>query len=286
MIQSDFHMHSSFSSDSDTPMETMIQAAIHKGLTSICFTDHMDFDYPVLDPQHPMDFLFDPQDYVKTIAALKEQYQDKIQILTGIELGLKPGIEANVQKLVKNYDFDFIIGSSHLLYNDDPYYVRFWNKLRQQTNAATESEMDSFIVRKAIRDYFTGILSNIDTFPEFQVYGHLDYIVRYAPGKDAYYHVGDYQDILESILKKLILSGRGIEINTSGLKSGLQYANPHLDILKLYHSLGGEIITIGADAHTPEYIGYRFNRAKELLTQAGFHYYTTFCKKEPRFHLL
>ena len=46
MITADCHMHSAFSADSEAPMETMILSAIDKGLDTICFTEHMDYDYP------------------------------------------------------------------------------------------------------------------------------------------------------------------------------------------------------------------------------------------------
>ena len=42
----DFHIHSSFSGDSDAPMEQMIQEGLKKGLRTMCFTEHMDMDYP------------------------------------------------------------------------------------------------------------------------------------------------------------------------------------------------------------------------------------------------
>ena len=42
----DTHMHSQFSGDSEAPQEEMISSAIEKGLAGICFTDHLDIDYP------------------------------------------------------------------------------------------------------------------------------------------------------------------------------------------------------------------------------------------------
>lgn len=53
----DCHMHSSFSADSETPMEDMIQAAVDKGLTGICFTEHLDPDYP--ETPENLDFSLD-----------------------------------------------------------------------------------------------------------------------------------------------------------------------------------------------------------------------------------
>lgn len=80
---------------------------------------------------------------------------------------------------------------------------------------------------------------------------HLDYVVRYAPKKDADYQPADYTDLLDMILKKLIENGKGIEINTAGLRYGLKEANPCCFILKRYRELGGEILTTGSDAHKP-----------------------------------
>ena len=293
MILCDFHMHSEFSSDSDTPMEDMIHQAIQLGLKRICFTDHMDFDYPKinLDPNSDseetyLDFLFDVDTYVKKLNELKATYAGQIEILTGIELGLQKQIQPKVKKLMEQYEFDFAIGSSHLLYGADPYLASFWQKLRERYGNIDAKDLDKFIVKKAIRDYFEEILQNVTLFPWFQVYGHLDYIVRYAPGKDKYYDVEESMDVIEAILKQLISQNRGIEINTSGLKNGLKTANPHTEILKRYRELGGEIITIGSDAHKPDYIAYEFNRAKEFLLESNFKYYTTFKRKQPQFHLI
>ncbi|MCR5654367.1 MAG: PHP domain-containing protein, partial [Lachnospiraceae bacterium] len=89
MITSDFHMHSSFSTDSDTPMEEMVKAAIDKGLTSICFTEHNDFDFPS-DPSLPPDpFLLNVDSYLYELLRVKERYADKIGIFFGIEIGLQ-----------------------------------------------------------------------------------------------------------------------------------------------------------------------------------------------------
>jgi len=50
--------------------------------------------------------------------------------------------------------------------------------------------------------------------------------------------------------------------------------------------LGGEIITIGSDAHKPENICGYFNRAEEVLKECGFKYYTIFEKRVPEFKKL
>ena len=79
------------------------------------------------------------------------------------------------------------------------------------------------------------------------------------------------------------MQGKGIELNTAGFKYGLGFAHPHISILKRYKELGGEVITVGSDAHQPENIAYDFDRAKEVLKDSGFKYYTEFKGRKPIF---
>ena len=110
-----------------------------------------------------------------------------------------------------------------------------------------------------------------------------NYIVRYAPGKNRDFCFKDYSDIIEDILKTIINNGKGIEINSAGYRQGLNAPNPCADILKLYRTLGGEIITTGSDAHKPEDIASDFDRAEALLLACGFKYYTIFKDRKPEF---
>lgn len=58
------------------------------------------------------------------------------------------------------------------------------------------------------------------------------------------------------------------------------------DILKMYKELGGEITTIGSDAHLPEHIGYKFEDIPKILKSIGFNYYTVFENQNPKFYSL
>ena len=95
-----------------------------------------------------------------------------------------------------------------------------------------------------------------------------------------------FADEIDEILKKVIEMGKGIELNTGGFKYGLGFSNPHPDIIKRYRELGGEIITVGADAHKPEHIAYDFDKAEEILRECGFRYYTVFEGRKPIFRRL
>ena len=181
---------------------------------------------------------------------------------------MQPHLAAKHQKLISRYDFDFVIGSSHVIHGKDPYYSRFFEGKTEQ---------------QAYQEYFESILENLAVFDNFDVYGHIDYVVRYGPNRNLEYSYQKYADVIDAILEKLIDMGKGIEINTGGFKYGLGHPNPTEDIIKRYHELGGEIITIGADAHKPEHVAFDFAKVPDILKAAGFQYFTVFEKRKPAF---
>ena len=136
---------------------------------------------------------------------------------------------------------------------------------------------------EAHQEYFESILECVKETPYFDVYGHLDYVVRYGPTKNQNYSYQKHADIIDRILRTIVESGKGIELNTSGFRSGLGQPNPCVDILKRYKELGGEIITVGSDAHKPEHVGADFDKACTILKDCGFQYYTIFEKRAPEF---
>lgn len=260
----DTHMHSQFSGDSKSPQEDMIAAAMEKDLSGICFTDHLDMDYP----GEPELFLLDLPNYSASVHALQEQYANRLPVRFGIELGLQPHLAAVHEDILAQYPFDFVIGSSHVVHGLDPYYPSYWEN---------RSEEDGYL------EYFSSITENIRAFDGFDVYGHIDYVVRYGPSRNEHYSYKQYADIIDEILKLLIEKGKGIEINTGGFKYGLGHPNPTEDIIARYRDLGGEIITVGADAHKPEHVAFDFEKVSGILKEAGFSYYTVFKNRKPEF---
>lgn len=270
-ITADCHLHSSFSGDSHAPMEEMILQGISKGLDVMCFTEHNDFDYPEY-PDLPKDtFLLNVDSYLYDLARLKEKYAGGMRLLFGVELGLQPLCAPQNALFAQSRDFDFIIGSSHVCHGKDPWYPGFFQNRREED---------------ALREYFESVLENLRCFSDFDVYGHLDYIVRYSPHKDRNYSYEKYSDVIDEILALLLEKGKGLEVNTGGIQSGLRDLHPCKNILKRYRELGGEIITVGSDSHNADNIGSGFRRAEQVLRECGFRYYCIFKKRRPKFHRL
>lgn len=271
MITADCHLHSSFSGDSDTPMEDMVLQGIAQGLDTMCFTEHNDFEYPDAEDLDGKIFLLNTDSYLYELANLKEKYMGKIRLLFGVELGLQPEAMRQNAAYAKSYEFDFIIGSSHLCHGKDVYYPDFFRGRSTQ---------------EALLEYFESILENVRKFSNFDVYGHLDYAVRYAPGKDEGYSYSVYRDIFDEILKILLDKGIGLEMNTGGIKDGMHDFHPCADVLKRYRELGGEIITIGSDSHNADNIAAHFQHAADVLKECGFRYYCVFEKRIPEYFRL
>lgn len=294
MIYYDSHVHTAFSTDSDTPMEQMVKQAIRTGLRGITFTDHMDYNFPL---EYSKDstpdcspFTFDLEQYLTQLHQLEQTYGSEVQLYRGVEIGLKPdAVEKNIE-LSRDKRLDYIIGSIHLVDDMDPYFPQYW---------------ESFGEKNGITAYFETALQNVqhtysasaffhsdersssgknDTFVLIDTFGHLDYIVRYAPSGYRFYSYRMYADLIDEILRVIVDRGISLEVNTSGYKNGGAMPNPNEDIIRRYRELGGERITFGSDAHTADLVAGRFPDAEKIVRNAGFDHYTTFIGHKPTFH--
>lgn len=277
MIQADMHMHTWFSTDSEACPCDMADEAVRKGLKTICFTDHFDKD----DLEWGEEGIFDVDAYFVEMQKLQEEYAGKLSIRIGIELGLRTYLKDYYEELTKKHPFDFVIGSVHNV----PYKKDAEGNILY-TDPAAEKLFTDRTDKEAYRLMMETTLENVRTSDCFQTLGHLDYVVRYGKSREKEYSYTDYADIIDEILKLLIEKEKGLEVNSAGLKYGLPFAHPHPDVLKRYRELGGEIITIGADAHKPEHIAYDFAKAEEILKSCGFKYYTEFFEQKPVFKQL
>lgn len=263
----DLHMHTAFSADSEADPEEEIKQAIKLGLSGMCFTDHNDFGYK--SPDGNDRFTLDFEKYLETMLPLKEKYSDKIQLRVGLEQGLT----IPAKELIENYDpdrkLDFIIGSTHVVDGIDPYYPEYWAQ---------------YDVKTGIKHYFENIYDEVNELNNYDIYGHLDYICRYIPDEQIKKDPRDYlpMDLISEILKIIIDKGKGIELNTAGLRRGL-FTNPCDRILNEYYRLGGEIITVGSDAHYVEHVGCDVPYAFKILAETGFTHIAFFTSRKPEF---
>ena len=275
MIRYDMHMHSSFSTDSDTPMQEMAMAASGRKLAGICFTEHMDLDYPpCYFPEQAQAFEANPDEVLREICRLRQYFAQMnpaspFRIGFGLEFGMQQHLAGRFHEIAESYPLDFIIASQHLVDSLDPYYPESWK------------DTDPDIL---IGHYYSEMLSNLKNMQDWDSLAHMDYIIRYIPGREN--HIYDsmlrHKEVIDEILLHVIRSGKCLEVNTSGYKYGLGQPNPSPSVLKRYRDLGGRLITIGADAHEPEHIAYAFDKACRLLRSLGYESYVIFENRRMR----
>ena len=246
------------------------ESALEKGLTHICITEHLDYDFGV-SPRKPVSVIIDEEGYSRAMKPLKLKYKEKIKLLKGVEIGMQPHLTKANTDFAKNHGFDFIIGSIHTVDKKDPIYTL-------KHGLADEEEM--------YLKYFEELLFCYMDFDEFDVAGHIDYIVRYGKTADRNFSYGKYEELFDSMIDVLVRKGKGVEINTAAVRAGMRDLHPCRDILEKYRKMGGEIVTVGSDAHKPSDIAADFDRAEELLKTCGFDYYCTFENRKPEFHKL
>ncbi|MBB6454141.1 histidinol-phosphatase (PHP family) [Salirhabdus euzebyi] len=257
----DYHMHSNFSADCKVSMEEMVKAAITKGLKEICFTEHIDYDYP----DQSITFDLDTEAYTKKVEAMRQKYGTSISIKKGVELGVQPHVIQHYEKLLEKEHFDFIICSMHATSRLDLHSGTFF---------------ENKTLHMAYEEYYTELLACIKSFNMYNILGHLDLVKRYKYENGVHH----FLDVIEEIFKVIIPEGKGIEINTSGYKYGMNRALPSKDILQLYKDMNGEIITLGSDSHSPVTLGAYFDESIALLKELGFSYIATFDNHKPVFH--
>ena len=265
MIKFDYHSHSVFSPDSFASLEDMVHYALKRGLTELAITDHMDFYYPSgkLINHTPI------KKYAQAVLKAQEIFEGQIKILLGAEFGLRPDSVATATKIANEHDFDFIIGSMHEHADGYGYHSSqfFGGRTKKQAYDACFENMAATV--------------NMCDPSTFDVVGHLDYVERYARYPDKTLHYSEHHETIDALLRAIIDKGKGIEINTAGFAYGLGHAHPRIEILRRYKELGGEIITVGSDAHNSKALGQYFDEAGKMLEQAGIKYITSFKKRKP-----
>ena len=259
----DYHMHSHVSFDGHDSGLAMALAAKAAGLKEICFTDHIDHDCDA----NGRSMVFD-------LDAYRAEYDNLLikglKIRRGVEYGLKPYNKDMLHEDLKQRHFDFVLGSVHFVNEQDIYYKEFW---QDKT------------VEQAVALFLEETLKCVAHHDGYDVLGHLSYICKaraHPDPKPLYYK--DHREIVDEIMKILVQKGKGMEINTSGVDRCGDFL-PTEEFFRRFKELGGEIVTIGSDAHNAERVGQYSGRACQMMKDI-FGYVCTFEDRKPIFHKL
>ena len=254
----DYHVHTSLCNHATGTMEQYVRAAIGKGLTTICFLDHLTFQeagrYNAMFPREvPM--------YINAARRLARQYREKICVRVGLEIDFSPRHVDRCIEIVNTFDLDVVGSSVHFLDGED---------VVSRRSAWSRGEISADVVYPK----FLRLLESMLDFDYFDVVCHFDLPKKYnnRPSPSA---VRGFCDLLEKIREKDL----AVELNTSGFHYPVKEAFPSPELLGRCAQLQIPVVT-GSDAHTPETVGRDFDRARDLLKVAGYRHLTGFSHRQ------
>ena len=260
----DYHTHSRLSPDSQAPLDEMAQAAAAAGMSELCITDH----YDLLTEDGARRGPFDWASAVSQYDVVAPQYAGRLELKLGLELGSPHINPAYSAELCAHPKADFIIGSLHNWSEESPYHGRDFYYNHYGTEDACYEALD---------DYFNAMERLAPLHHCYDVLGHIIYPLRYMERDGQTPSLSRYEGQLRRILRTVVEHGRGIEVNTYRGRT----VQAWVPILKLYRECGGEILTIGSDAHRPEDVGGGVKEAYQMIADLGFRYITRYHRHQP-----
>ena len=259
----DSHTHSNNSHDGNDSVEKMCEVAMKKHIMGFCITDHFECEHEQIEI--PM---LGIANSIASVAKAKKEFAGRIRLTQGVEIGQGHLYQEISEKVMALGNYDFVIGSVHTMSNGkDAIEIDF-----SDPNVSVDEMLTA---------YFEDVYA-MTKWNKFDTLGHLTYPERYITGKYGIpVDYSKYSDHIDSILNNIIDNGKSLEINTQGVRRGLGKTAPEFDVVKRYRQLGGELITIGSDAHSAEEIGADVDDTMNRLMEEGYRYFSFYRQRDP-----
>ncbi len=244
----DYHIHGTFSSDSQIETEALIQLAIERGYQSIAITEHFDFKPAEIAEYGVPAYL----KYHRHMTQLREKYGDRIDIVIGVEAGEYNRYGDIADEVFRFAPPELIIGSIHSTSDMTNFSLRLKWAINRENLIEYYSENLDMVKR-----------CNID------ILGHLGIHKRYMkelPDESF------CMEIIDEIFTTVIDRGIMLEVNYSPLRRDMQNILPEPALLKRFRELGGERITIGSDSHRLQDFDLHNLQVISMLDTLGFKY--------------
>lgn len=259
MLMMDYHLHSRFSGDGRSSMEDICLAAREKGISHIAITDHHDINNGKYE-------ISDPDAYIGEFRRVRPLFPD-INLAYGMEMDYRPETWATIRDIPRHLGLDFALLSLHFIDGVDPYLPEYFKERTQQEGYTL---------------YLERLADMINATEGPWVLAHLTYVSKFARFADPQMRYADYPDALDEVLRRSVGKGYGLEVNASGIQNNAGLL-PGADILRRFRELGGEIVTVGSDAHEAANLGRWVAEAQQAVKEAGFRYLASFKELQPQF---
>jgi len=258
MINSNLHTHSLYC-DGKSPLNTYVEKAIALGFDSLGFSSHAPLPFKKLWAMKT----YNLEGYFDAIIELKENYQGRIELYSGLEADY---IEGKVTPLTLKECYpkiDYLIGSVHFI------HVSSLNKLVEIDGSHSKflESSKSEGITPLIKQYYVAVRNMIKTQP-IDILGHLDKI-KIQNGKTHLFNETDnwYKDEIEQTLEVIEESSVVLEINTRGIYKQLT-TEPYPSWWVIEKAISKGIkLTISSDTHHPKELQLGFNEVIGKLKQ-------------------
>jgi histidinol-phosphatase (PHP family) len=226
----DFHLHTEFSYDSFIKGRELLTRAMELKYDEIAITEHLD----LLPQELSVWGLPSLTKYSAYVQALQKEFPD-ITLHCGIEIGDYHLVKDFAQSLISGFDLFPILGSVHFL--------------SDHSNVAIP--LPHPLDKDQITDYYKHNLQLVSTC-EIDVLAHLGVYKRYYTQTPDESHA---QELIKEIFRVMIARGIALEINFSALSKPYRCVVPEPRYIELYRELGGELFSLGSDAHRLQNFG-------------------------------
>lgn len=235
----DLHVHLVGHNDREASRENIrafLDEATSKGLKEIGFADH--------------DYYFEQMN-LPLIREVAKEYPH-LAVRVGVEAEYRPHEEDRIRQLLKQFSFDFVIGSVH--------EINGWAfDYPEEEQLHYKKDPDELY-----QDYFANVALAANS-GLFTTIGHFDLIKIFG--------VRPRKDILvlaDEALTAVAKHGLTLEVNTNGRYKPVQEFYPERRLMEEIQRRGIDF-TLGSDAHRAEVVGRDINEAVQLLHQIGVH---------------
>lgn len=259
----DSHVHSDNSHDGHHTVTYLCEQAIENHMMGFAITDHIECDSPKVD-----EMFQSIRQSCFAVEYARDCFGSDIILSKGVELGQPHHNAPLSQQLIAAGNFDFLLGSCHNLADGTDFYY------------ANYSDPD-IVVTDMLNAYYDDLLA-LAVWNGFDAMAHIRYPERYIWGDHRIpVDITPHMERIAEILRTLIANGKALEINTSAMRKGMP-GDPGREILTLYKDLGGELITLGSDAHFAGHMAFGFDDMMDLMLDLGFQYFTFYNHREPK----
>jgi histidinol-phosphatase (PHP family) len=243
-------------------MERYVEQAIAAGLTELGFSDHLFMYWLPPDRRDPELGMaeWEHDFYIEDVERCRRRYAGDNTIRLATEADFIPGHEAELESILRRYDWDYVIGSVHFVDDwgfDDSRYV---------------SGFEAWDIDALYARYFDLVGASAET-GLFDTIGHADLVKKFG-----HRPTRDQAEVYVRLATRLAKAGVCVEVNTAGLRKPVGEIYPHPDLLRACHAAGVPS-TVGSDAHAPHEVAADLATARELMRQVG---YQTFVKYAAR----